>query len=457
MLKRTDLHAYQRYASDFILEHPAAAILLDCGCGKTIITLTAIADLLWDRFEINKVLVICPIRVASVWAEEIGKWEHLTGLRFSIAIGTESQRRYALGQEADIYVINRDVVSWLVTNYAAQWKWDMLVLDELSSFKNPQAKRFKSLLKVRPKVKRIVGLTGTPSSNGLMDLWAEYRLLDLGERLGKFIGSYRQQYFRPDKTNGMIVYSYKPLAGAEEAIYRRISDMTVSIRCTDVLRMPELISVPYEVSLSREEKAVYNQLKKDLVLGLPDGEVTAANAAALSGKLSQMANGAVYTDEGKTEIIHDRKLDALEDIIEAQNGKPILVAYWYKHDLERITARLRSMGVKYAKIDNQNSIARWNAKQITVGLIHPASAGHGLNLQSGGSTLVWFGLTWSLELYIQTNARLWRQGQVSRTVIIQHIVTKGTVDERILDAIRQKNVTQDALMDAVKWAIGGEG
>lgn len=454
-MDRDQLHGYQKYAAEFITSHPASAILLDCGCGKTIITLTAIADLLWDLFDVNKVLVICPIRVAQVWAEEIGKWSHLQGLRYSIAVGTESQRRYALGADADIYVINRDVVPWLVENYGgAAWKWDMLVLDELSSFKNPQAKRFKSLLKVRPKVRRIVGLTGTPSSNGLMDLWAEYRLLDLGERLGKFIGSYRSTYFRPDKTNGMIVYSYKPLAGAEEQIYKRIGDMTVSVRCTDVLRMPELISSPYEVRMSEEEKKVYDRLKKDLVLGLPDGEVTASNAAALSGKLCQMSNGAVYTDDGTAVTIHSRKLDALEDIIEAQQGKPLLVAYWFKHDLDRITERLRALGVRYARIGKEDAIRRWNAKQIQVGLIHPASAGHGLNLQAGGSTLVWFGLTWSLELYIQTNARLWRQGQVSRTVVILHIVTKGTVDERILKALESKEVTQESLMNAVKWTLG---
>ena len=450
MLKKEQLHEYQRFAAGFIMEHPFSAILLDCGCGKTIITLTAIEELLRDRFEIGKVLVICPIRVAQVWADEIAKWEHLQGLRYSICVGTESQRRYGLAADADIYVINRDVVGWLVENYAGNWEWDMVVVDELSSFKNPQAKRFKSLMKVRPKVKRVVGLTGTPSSNGLMDLWAEYRLIDLGERLGRFIGSYRSTYFRPDKTNGIIVYSYKPLPGAEERIYKRIADITVSIRCTEVLRMPDLISVPYEVALSASEGKVYDALKKDLVLGLPEGEVTASNAASLSGKLTQMANGAVYGDDGKAIRIHDRKLDALEDIIEAQNGKPLLVAYWYKHDLERIEGRLRSMGVKYAKIDNQNAIMKWNAKQIPVGLIHPASAGHGLNLQEGGSTLVWFGLTWSLELYIQTNARLWRQGQVSRTVVIQHIVTKGTIDERILKALEMKEVTQDSLMEAVK-------
>lgn len=296
-------------------------------------------------------------------------------------------------------------------------------------------------------------MTGTPSSNGLMDLWAEYRILDLGERLGKFIGGYRSAYFRPDKTNGQIVYSYKPLPGAEEQIYKRISDMTVSIRCTDVLRMPELISTPYEVRMSDEEKTVYMQLKKDLVLGLPDGEVTANNAAALSGKLSQMANGAVYGDNGETLRVHDRKLDALEEIIEAQCGKPLLVAYWFKHDLDRITERLRGLGIKFSKIDTQNSITKWNAGLVPVGLIHPASAGHGLNLQAGGSTLVWFGLTWSLELYIQTNARIWRQGQVSKTVVIRHIITKGTVDERILKALEAKEVTQDSLMNAVKWTL----
>ncbi len=444
MIGREKLHSYQNFAANFITQHPEAAILLDCGCGKTVITLTAIKDL-----EVNKVLVICPIRVAQVWADEIAKWEHLQGLRFSIAVGTVSERKYALEQDADIYIINRDVVPWLVETYANKWKWDMLVLDELSSFKNHQAKRFKALLQIRPKVKRIVGLTGTPSSNGLMDLWAEYRLIDLGERLGRFIGQYRRFYFRPDKTNGIIVYSYKPLPGAEEKIYKRISDITISMRCTDLLKMPELISIPYEVNLSPKEQAAYNELKEELVLG----EITAANAAVLSGKLCQMANGSVYDDEGKMVNIHSRKLDALEDIIEAQCGKPILVAYWYKHDLDRIEERLRELGVRYAKINNQDSINRWNAKQIPVGLIHPASAGHGINLQSGGNTLVWFGLTWSLELYIQTNARIWRQGQVSRTVVIQHIITKGTVDEQILKALQRKEVTQDSLMEAVKACL----
>ena len=450
MLSRDDLHEYQRFAADFIVEHPASAILLDCGCGKTIITLTAIEELLRERFEVGHVLVICPIRVAQVWAEELGKWSHLQGLRYSIAVGTASERRYALNQEADLYVINRDVVPWLVEEYGGEWKWDMLVLDELSSFKNPQAKRFKSLLKVRALVKRVVGLAGTPSSNGLMDLWAEYRLLDLGERLGRFITRYRQEFFRPEKTNGQVVFSYAPLPGAEERIYSRIADITISMRCTDHLCMPELVSVPYEVRMSPKEAEAYSRLKKEMILDLKDGEITASNAAALSGKLVQLANGAVYDDEGNVIPLHDRKLDALEDLIEAQNGKPVLVAYWYKHDLVRIELRLRDMGLHYRRIDTEESIHQWNAKRIAVGLIHPASAGHGLNLQGGGSTLIWFGLTWSLELYIQTNARLWRQGQVSRTVVVEHIVTKGTIDERIMAALQKKEVTQSSLIDAVK-------
>ena len=450
MLEKKNLHPYQRYAADFIVEHPAAAILLDCGCGKTIITLTAIQELVFDRFEVSRVLVICPIRVAQVWADEIAKWGHLRGLRYSIAVGTASERRYALNQEADLYVINRDVVPWLVEEYGGEWKWDMLVLDELSSFKNPQAKRFKALLKVRALVKRVVGLTGTPSSNGLMDLWAEYRLLDLGQRLGRFITRYRQAYFRPEKTNGQVVFSYAPLPGAEEKIYSRIADITISMRCTDHLCMPELVSVPYEVRMSPKEAEAYSRLKKEMILDLKDGEITASNAAALSGKLVQLANGAVYDDEGNVIPLHDRKLDALEDLIEAQNGKPVLVAYWYKHDLARIELRLRDMGLRYRRIDTEESIHQWNAKRIAVGLIHPASAGHGLNLQGGGSTLIWFGLTWSLELYIQTNARLWRQGQVSRTVVVEHIVTKGTIDERIMAALQKKEVTQSSLIDAVK-------
>ena len=444
-------HEYQRYATEYIEAHPVAAVLLDMGLGKTSITLTALNNLLFDSFEVRRVLVIAPLRVArNTWGVEIEKWDHLDGLHYSVAVGTETERLSALKKQADIYLINRENVQWLISESGIPFDFDMVVIDELSSFKNHQTKRFKALMKVRPKVKRIVGLTGTPSSNGLMDLWAEFRLLDMGERLGRFIGQYRTSYFRPDKQNGQVVFSYKPLPGAEKQIYSRISDITISMKSTDHLRMPELINSRYTVYLSEKENSRYADLKEELVLQLPDGEVTAANAASLSGKLSQMANGAVYTDAGETVAIHERKLDALEDIIEAANGKPVLVAYWFRHDLERITERLHKLKIPCSRLDTDGSIRKWNAGEIPVALIHPASAGHGLNLQSGGNTLVWFGLTWSLELYQQTVARLWRQGQASETVVVQHIITKGTIDERIMKALSEKDTTQAALIDAVK-------
>lgn len=416
---------------------------------KTVTTLTAINDLMYDSFEVSKVLIIAPLRVArDTWPAEIEKWEHLSTLTYSVAVGTAEERKEALQKQADIYIINRENVQWLIEE--TSFDYDMVVIDELSSFKNHQTKRFKALMKARPKVKRIVGLTGTPSSNGLMDLYAEFRLLDMGERLGRFIGQYRLQYFTPDKRNGMVVYSYKPLPGAEEAIYEKISDITISMRATDHLNMPELICSEYAVTLSAEEKEKYAELKKELVLELPDGEITATNSASLSNKLSQMANGAIYDDRGDVIGIHDRKLDALEDIIEAANGKPVLVAYWFKHDLQRIQEHLKKLHIPHSTMDKPDSIHRWSKGEIPVALIHPASAGHGLNLQSGGSCLVWFGLTWSLELYQQTNARLWRQGQKSATVVIQHIITKGTVDERMMKALQEKDETQSALLEAVK-------
>ena len=348
-------------------------------------------------------------------------------------------------QSADITIINRENLQWLIDDSGFPFDFDMVIIDELSSFKNHKAKRFKSLMKVRPYIHRIIGLTGTPSSNGLMDLWAEFKLLDKGQRLGRFITQYRINYFIPDKRNGEIIYSYKPLPYAEDAIYRRISDITISMKSTDHLKMPELISTQYEVALSDAERDRYENLKQELILQLPDGEITAANAAALTGKLSQLANGAIYSDTGEIMEFHDRKLDALEDIIEAANEKPLLVAYWFRHDLARIKNRFNVREIKTSR-----DIADWNAGKIPVAVIHPASAGHGLNLQAGGSTLVWFGLTWSLELYQQTNARLWRQGQQSHTVVIQHIITKGTIDERILKALSKKELTQSALIGAVK-------
>lgn len=441
-------HAYQKYAIDYIKTHPVTALFLDMGLGKTVTTLTAIRDLMYDTFEIQRVLVVAPLRVArDTWPEEIRKWDHLKELTCSVVVGNMVERRRALQKEADIYIVNRENLAWLYQNSCLDF--DMVVLDELSSFKNAQSKRFKAMKAMRPKVKRIVGLTGTPSGNGLMDLWAEFRLLDMGERLGKYISQYRSLYFKPDKRNGMVVFSYKPLPGAEEVIYHQIADITVSMKANDYLEMPKLVSVAKEVTLSEKEKKRYDELKKSLVLELPGGEVTAANAASLTMKLSQMANGAIYTDDKNVVSIHDRKLDALEDLVESANGQPVLVAYWFKHDKDRIQKRMEARELKELQ-----DFADWNARKIPVALIHPASAGHGLNLQQGGSILIWFGLTWSLELYQQTNARLWRQGQQSRTVIIQHIVAKGTIDERILKVLEHKDGTQAALIDAVKADLG---
>lgn len=442
-------HDYQRYAAEFIITHPVSALLLDMGLGKTSITLTAINDLLFDSFEIHKVLVVAPLRVArDTWSADIEKWEHLKNLRYSVVVGTAQERLKALHTPADIYIINRENIQWLVEESGLPFDFDMAVIDELSSFKNHQSKRFRAFIKVRPKLKRIVGLTGTPAGNGLMDLFAEFKLLDMGERLGKLIGQYRNAYFQPDKRNGMVIYSYKPLPNAEWQIYDKISDITISMKAADHLKMPELISAEYTVQLSEKEKEKYDRLKKDLIFSTEDNEVTAANAASLSNKLSQMANGAVYSDDESVMGIHGRKLDALEDIIESMNGKPLLVAYWFKHDLERIRKRFEIREIKSSK-----DISDWNSRIIPVALIHPASAGHGLNLQNGGSTLVWFGLTWSLELYQQTNARLWRQGQTADTVVIQHIIAKGTIDEQIMKALKTKDTTQAALITAVKAEV----
>ena len=445
-------HDYQRYATDFILAHPEAAVLLDMGLGKSVISLTAIWELCLNRFEIGRVLVIAPLRVArDTWPAEIQKWDHLRGLAYSVVVGTEKERRAALMRSASVFIINRENVQWLVEDSGFPFTFDMIVIDELSSFKSWQAKRFKSLLKVRPEVKRIVGLTGTPSSNGLMDLWAEFRILDLGKRLGRFITHYRDAFFLPDKRNQQQIFTYKPRPGAEEEIYRRIGDMTISMRATDHLKMPERIENRVAVRMDDRERDIYDRMKADLIVQIQGREIDAVNAAALSGKLCQMANGASYTEDHSVVQIHERKLDALEDLIEGANGKPLLVAYWFKHDLARIQKRFPLA----REIRTSKDITDWNAGDIPVALIHPASAGHGLNLQAGGNTLVWFGLTWSLELYQQTNARLWRQGQTAGTVIIHHIITEDTIDERIMDALERKDKTQSALIDAVKAQLGG--
>lgn len=443
-------HNYQNYAKDFILAHKVSALFLDCGLGKTITTLTAINELIYDSFEISKVLIIAPLRVAqSTWKEEIEKWDHLNLLRYSIAVGDEKERLKALKQNSDIYIINRENVDWLVTKSGIDFNFDMLVIDELSSFKSNTSKRFKSLLKIRPYFERVVGLTGTPSSNGLMDLWAEFRVLDLGERLGRYITHYRNEYFLPDKRNGAVIFSYKPQPNAEERIYRRLADMTISMKSTEYLKMPELILNELEINLDEKDQMKYKKFKKEMVMTIQEKEIDAINAASLSNKLIQLANGSIYDDDKKFYEIHNKKLDKLEEIIESANGKPVLVAYWFKADKERIEKRFKVREIKTA-----DDIKQWNMGMINLALIHPASAGHGLNLQSGGSTLVWFSLTWSLELYQQTNARLYRQGQKD-TVVIHHLITKNTIDEDIMKSLKRKDKTQEALMRAVKAKIGG--
>ena len=400
------------------------------GLGKTVITLTALFDLLFDSFEIHKVLVVTPLRVGLIsWPDELKKWEHLHFLKSSIVIGTEMERLRALKAKADIYIINRENLEWLVTKSGYKFDFDTVVIDELSSFKNGRSKRHKALMTVRPYVKRIIGLTGTPAGNGLMDLWAEFKCLDYGSRLGRFITRYREEYFLPDKRNGMVVFSYKPQAGAEARIYSKISDITISMKAIDHLKMPDLIEVERAVELDEHEISLYKELVEEMVLELKDKEITSANAAVLTGKLLQIANGAIYSDSGEIVEIHDRKLDELEDIIEAANGKPLLVAYWFKHDLDRIKKRLDKLGVIYKTLDKPENIRQWNDKELQVGL--------------------------SLELYQQTVARLYRQGQKSGSVVVMHIIAKGTMDELVLRALKDKDMTQTRLIDAVKAKIKG--
>ena len=450
-------HEYQSFATNYIESHAISALLVDMGLGKTVITLTALLNLLFDSFLIHKVLVVAPLRVGLIsWPDELKKWDHLQFLKSSVVIGTEMERLRALKAKADIYIINRENLEWLVERSGYKFDFDTVVIDELSSFKNAKAKRHKALMLVRPYVKRIIGLTGTPASNGLMDLFAEFKCLDYGARLGRFITRYREEYFLPDKRNGMVVFSYKPQVGAEERIYKKISDITISMKAIDHLKMPDLIDVEHAVELADSELAVYNELRDEMIAEIKDKEISSANAAVLTGKLLQVSNGAIYTDSGEVVEVHERKLDALEDIIEGANGKPLLVAYWFKHDLDRIKKRLDKLSIVYATLDKPDAISRWNKKELQVGLIHPASAGHGLNLQSGGNTIVWYGLTWSLELYQQTIARLYRQGQKERMVVVIHIVSKDTMDETVLKALKRKDATQNRLIDAVKAKLKGE-
>lgn len=437
-------HDYQQYATDFIIGHPVSCLILDMGLGKTVITLTAIKELIED-FAIWKVLVIAPKRVAEdTWSREHEKWDHLSGLRISKVLGTPAQRMKALKAEADIYVIGRDNVKWLVELMGKSWPFDMVVIDELSSFKNPSAQRFKALRKVIPASDRVVGLTGTPSPNGLMDLWAEIYLLDRGERLGTTISEYREKYFRAGARNGYIVYKWEPYSYSQKEIERKISDICMSMSAEDYLELPERMDNEIKIRLSEKEMKLYDQMERDQLLRINDEAVVALNAAAVMNKLLQMANGSVYADGGDVVRIHEKKLDALEEIIDT-TGEPVLVFYSFRHDLEAIKKRIPDA----RELESSEDIARWNRGEIPVLLCHPASVGYGLNLQDGGHVIVWYGLTWSLELYQQANARLYRQGQ-QKAVIIHHLIAEGTVDEQVMKALQHKDTSQSALLAALK-------
>ncbi|MDO5299979.1 MAG: DEAD/DEAH box helicase [Clostridia bacterium] len=458
LLTESSLHRYQKFCVDFIEEHPNCGVFLDMGLGKTIISLTAISHLLYDSFEVSRVLIIAPLRVArDTWVAELDKWEHLKGLRMERIIGTPKERIAALGRKAEMYIINRENVEWLEKHYAGRkLPFDMLVIDELSSFKNSRAKRFLALKKVLPQFSRVVGLTGTPAPNGLEDLWPQVFLLDRGVRLGRTMKSYLDMFF--DTPNSWLPYKHELKPGAEEEIYRRLGDICVSMRAADHLQMPERVDNIVELTLSAREEKLYRQMERDMLLPYADGDVLALNAASLAGKLLQLANGAVYDEFHNVRVIHDRKLDALEDLIEAANGKPLLVMYTYQHDLKRIQERFGRYGPEnpdgVRELKTASDMEDWNEGRIKVAVTQPASTGHGLNLQYGGSTIVWFGLNWSLELYEQANARLWRQGQ-KQTVVIHHLVTKGTMDEQVMKALHDKAADQNALMAAVRARIDG--
>jgi SNF2 family DNA or RNA helicase len=422
------------------------------GMGKTVSTLTAIDELLFLG-DVNKVLIIAPLRVAEdTWSTEVEKWDHLKHLKVAKVLGTPKQRVNAILSRADIYVTNRENVDWLVKQYFNKWPFDMCVIDELSSFKSSKAKRFRSLRKVRPYFKRIVGLTGTPAPNSLIDLWPQMYLLDGGKRLGRTIGSYRQQYFTPGNRNQFVVYNWNLKEGAAEAIENKISDICVSMKAKDYLDLPERIDNTIEIKLHEDVLKKYKELEKDLVLELGKDDITAANAAVLTNKLLQMANGAIYSENKSVVEIHWEKLKALLEIIEAANGKPVLVFYSFKHDFNRIVEFLSSKKIKAVGLKDSKDIKKWNEGKIPVLLVHPASAGHGLNLQYGGNIITWFGLTWSLELYQQANARLHRQGQ-REIVVINHLVAKGTVDEDVMKSLGNKEVNQNLLLEAVKARI----
>ncbi|MBN1070481.1 ATP-dependent helicase [Clostridium botulinum] len=440
---------YQQYAINHILDHQASGLFLDMGMGKTVSSLTAIDNLLFLG-DTDKVLVIAPKRVAEdTWSTEVDKWDHLKELRISIILGTPKQRSEAVKKDADIYVTSRDNVKWLVDNYFKTWKWDTCIIDELSSFKSSKSQRFRALKKVRPYFKRIIGLTGTPAPNSLIDLWPQVYLLDGGERLGKTITGYRERYFTPGDRNQFVVFNYNLKDGAEDAIHNKISDICVSMKAKDYLDLPERIDNKIYIDLPKKVKDQYRELEKELIIQLEDEDISASNSAVLTGKLLQMCNGAIYSEDKEVVEVHDEKLNALMDIIEAANGKPVLVFYSFKHDLMRIQEFLKKNKLKGQELVGSEYVKKWNNGEIPILLLHPASAGHGLNLQYGGNIVVWFGLTWSLELYQQANARLHRQGQ-KETVIIHHIISRNTVDEDVIKALTNKEVNQNVLLEAVK-------
>ena len=442
-------YSYQEAAIRWVLDRPASGLFLGMGMGKTVITLTAIEELIYDWLEVSKVLVVAPLRVArDTWAREAAKWDHLQHLRVSVVLGDAHARLTALERPADIYVINRDNVPWLCETLHS-WPFDMVVIDELSSFKSAASQRFKALRKVRGRIRRIVGLTGTPAPNGLIDLWPQIYLLDKGERLGKTLGAYRSRYFAPDRANGHIVYSYRLLPGSAEAIQQRLADLCMSLRKEDYLDLPGQIYESVEITPPPELLQQYRAFARDRILTAAgeDGQIVALNAASLTGKLLQFANGAVYAEDGSVCLVHDLKLDALQDLVEAANGEPMLVFYAYKHDRDRIKRR-----IPCRELVASEDIEAWNRQEIPVALAHPASVGHGLNLQEGGHIIVWFGLTWSLELYQQANERLNRPGQ-THVCRIYHLILKGTHDERVLAALASKDTSQRALIDALKATL----
>ena len=443
-------HKYQERAINHIIEHPYCGLFLDMGLGKTSITLTAFYQLVAD-LEVSKALVVAPKRVAEgVWSSEAEKWDHLKWIRTSVITGTAKKRIEAVDSEADLYVISRDNVQWLVDFWKERkmWPYDMLIIDELSSFKNPQAKRFKALRKVRPLTRRVVGLTGTPSPNGLLDLWSQMYLIDMGERLGRFVTKYRSMYFYPAVSNGPVVYKWATRKGADEAIAKKIGDICLSMSAADYLTLPERIDIDTPVVLSDEDMQRYKEMERSQVLSLQDTDIVALNAAALMNKLMQYAGGAVYDEEGYAVTIHDAKVEMLRELVE-QSGENVLVFYNYKHEAQRIMSALAEYE---PRLFDGESVKEWNEGRIRVLLAHPASTAFGLNLQQGGRTVVWFGPQWNLELYQQANARLYRQGQ-TRAVKIYRLIAKGTVDERVMAAVEQKGSSQAALLEAVKETI----